>query len=48
MNVFDTVLFVWHEIYDKLHLTVVVMELKRVLVIKEIKSWWILLCSDCD
>lgn len=46
MNVFDTVLLVWREIYDKLHLTVDVKEFKRV-VIKKIKFWWILLYTDC-
>ena len=47
MNVFDTVLFVWREIYDKLHLTVDVKELRRVVVINKIKSYRILLYSDC-
>jgi len=47
MNVFDTMLFVWREIYDKLHLTVDVKEFKRVVVIKKIKFWWILLYTNC-
>jgi len=48
MNVFDTVLFVWREIYDKLHLTVDIEELKRALVIKKIKSCRLLFYSDCN